>query len=74
MDICRYCINVTLDMNVSRCLKILLFALIQMLLRVKENELQYLHRETSCLRDELHSLNKVMVLVYMCLGLMDENL
>ncbi|KAJ8283807.1 hypothetical protein COCON_G00026570 [Conger conger] len=31
---------------------------LEMLLRVKENELQYLHRETSCLRDELHSLNK----------------
>ncbi|KAJ8363317.1 hypothetical protein SKAU_G00121480 [Synaphobranchus kaupii] len=31
---------------------------LEMLLRVKENELQYLHREISCLRDELHSLNK----------------
>ncbi|KAJ8263960.1 hypothetical protein GJAV_G00143540 [Gymnothorax javanicus] len=30
----------------------------EMLLRVKENELQYLRREISCLRDELHSLNK----------------
>ncbi|XP_064179502.1 TRIO and F-actin-binding protein-like [Anguilla rostrata] len=31
---------------------------LEMLLRVKENELQYLHREVSCLRDELHSLIK----------------
>ncbi|KAG5853937.1 hypothetical protein ANANG_G00032130 [Anguilla anguilla] len=31
---------------------------LEMLLRVKENELQYLHREISCLRDELHSLIK----------------
>ncbi|KAJ8384119.1 hypothetical protein AAFF_G00208210 [Aldrovandia affinis] len=31
---------------------------LEMLLRVKENEMQYLHREIGCLRDELHSLNK----------------
>ncbi|XP_036408717.1 TRIO and F-actin binding protein b [Megalops cyprinoides] len=30
---------------------------LEVLLRVKENEVQYLHKEITCLRDELHSLN-----------------
>ncbi|KAL4647871.1 TRIO and F-actin-binding protein-like isoform X1 [Arapaima gigas] len=31
---------------------------LEVLLRVKENEVHYLHKEISCLRDELHSLSK----------------
>lgn len=31
----------------------------QVLLRVKENELQYLKKEVQCLRDELQTMQKV---------------
>lgn len=32
----------------------------QVLLRVKENEIEYLHKEISCLRNELQVLNMVL--------------
>uniref|UniRef100_A0A8C7PV17 TRIO and F-actin binding protein b n=1 Tax=Oncorhynchus mykiss TaxID=8022 RepID=A0A8C7PV17_ONCMY len=38
-------------------LVIIYFVLSQVLLRVKENEVQYLHKEISCLRNELQFLN-----------------
>ncbi|KAI4880087.1 hypothetical protein NFI96_025383, partial [Prochilodus magdalenae] len=31
---------------------------LEMLLRVKENEIEYLHKEVNCLRNEIHSLSK----------------
>uniref|UniRef100_A0A674BW92 TRIO and F-actin binding protein b n=1 Tax=Salmo trutta TaxID=8032 RepID=A0A674BW92_SALTR len=40
---------------------------LEVLLRVKENELQYLHKEISCLRNELQFLNTVLVhCVFVC--------
>lgn len=35
----------------------------QVLLRVKENEIEYLHKEISCLRNEVQFLNTVL---YLC--------
>uniref|UniRef100_A0A8C9RVM5 PH domain-containing protein n=1 Tax=Scleropages formosus TaxID=113540 RepID=A0A8C9RVM5_SCLFO len=54
---------------------------LEVLLRVKENEVQYLHKEIGCLRDELHSLNKVLRLqcvdrseLTVCLGVQRDSL
>lgn len=33
--------------------------LLQVLVRIKENEIEYLHKEISCLRNELQFLNTV---------------
>lgn len=38
---------------------------LQVLLRMKENEIEYLHKEISCLRNELQFLNMVFLLVYL---------
>lgn len=35
----------------------------QVLLRMKENEIEYLHKEISCLRNELQFLNTVLFVV-----------
>lgn len=38
----------------------------QVLLRMKENEIEYLHKEISCLRNELQFLNTVRCLKSVC--------
>lgn len=49
--------------NDTRAMLLLLFVVVlQVLLRVKENEIQYLHKEISCLRNELQFLNTVLCL------------
>ena len=39
------------------------FVFFQVLLRMKENEIEYLHKEISCLRNELQFLNTVLFIV-----------
>uniref|UniRef100_H2T081 TRIO and F-actin binding protein b n=1 Tax=Takifugu rubripes TaxID=31033 RepID=H2T081_TAKRU len=41
---------------------------LEVLLRMKENEIEYLHKEISCLRNELQFLNTVRVCVCVCGG------
>lgn len=46
----------------DRTVVVLFFS--QVLLRVKENEIEYLHKEISCLRNELQFLNAVHIYIY----------